>query len=153
MIHTNKAFRRFVGVKKNEVTGRLVDTTRLAYVYPGIVADVKATVKRGRRTPRTAAAMQMLGIYAFIIVFALVGVLLTGGALPLVPAFLLLSVRRLRPWAAGFVIGYAAYLIAVAVDGSVNVRFMPGHGLLDRAWLMLNGLVVLVVGRFTLPHR
>jgi hypothetical protein len=46
--------------------------------------------QRGRRTPRTAAATKMLGIYAFIIVFALAGVLLSGGALPLVPAFFVL---------------------------------------------------------------
>ena len=51
LLQANKAFRRFVGVKKGEAIGQPVDGTRLAYVYPGIVADVKAAVQRGRRTP------------------------------------------------------------------------------------------------------
>jgi len=42
--------------------------------------------QRGRRTSRTAAATKMFGIYVFIIVFAVSGVLVTGGTLPLVPA-------------------------------------------------------------------
>jgi len=79
---------------------------------------------------------------------------LVGSVLPaLVPVALLLSVRRLRPWAAGFALGFAAYLLAVAIDGSVNVRFIPGHGLLDRGWLLINGLLAFVVGRYGLPHR
>lgn len=51
LLQANKAFRRFVGVKKREAIGRLVDSTRLSYVYPSIVADVKAAVARRRKTP------------------------------------------------------------------------------------------------------
>ena len=53
----------------------------------------------------------------------------------------------------GRFIGFAAYLLAVAIDGSVNVRFIPGHGMLDSAWLGINGLLALVLGRFSLPRR
>jgi serine protease len=80
--------------------------------------------------------------------------ILVGSALmALVPAVLLFGSKRLRPWAAGFAIGMAAYLLAVAIDGSVNVRYLPGYGLLDRAWLFLNALLALFIGRMAVPRR
>ncbi|MBN2357880.1 MAG: peptidase S8 [Deltaproteobacteria bacterium] len=74
-------------------------------------------------------------------------------ALPFVLVVLFASSRRLRPLASGFAIGSAAYLLACAIDGSVNVRWVPGHGLLDTLWLAGNGLLALVIGRFSLPKR
>jgi len=74
-------------------------------------------------------------------------------ALPFVAVVLGASSRRLRPIAAGLAIGSAAYFVACAVDGSVNVRWVPGHGLLDTIWLGANGLLALIIGRFSLPKR
>ncbi len=46
--------------------------------------------QRGRRYARTAAAIKVLGLYSFIALFSLVGVLILGGPLPLVPIFIVL---------------------------------------------------------------
>jgi PAS domain S-box-containing protein len=51
IITANRAFRHFVGVSKREMVGRLIDTTRLAHVYPSIVDDINALVRKKRRTP------------------------------------------------------------------------------------------------------
>ncbi len=51
IIAANHAFRQFVGIKKREMKGRLIDSTRLAYVYPNIVTDLKAAVQRRHKKP------------------------------------------------------------------------------------------------------
>ncbi|MFH2005780.1 MAG: protein kinase [bacterium] len=51
IITANRAFRHFVGVSKREMVGRLIDTTRLAYVYPNVVADIADLVGSKHRTP------------------------------------------------------------------------------------------------------
>ncbi len=79
---------------------------------------------------------------------------LVGSALPaLVLSVLFYSFKPLRPLAAGLAIGMSAYLLACAIDGSVNVRWVPGIGLFDRFWLVGNALLALLFGRISLPDR
>ncbi len=47
----NRAFRHFVGIKKREMVGRLIDSTRLAYVYPNIVDDLNIAMQSKRAKP------------------------------------------------------------------------------------------------------
>jgi serine protease len=63
--------------------------------------------------------------------------------LPLAPALLLLGMGRMRPVLLGLAAGTAAFLMFEAVHGVINVRFIPGFGLLDNAWLLVNGLLSL----------
>jgi eukaryotic-like serine/threonine-protein kinase len=51
IIAANRAFRQFVGIKKREMTGQLIDSTRLAYVYPNIASDLSAAVQRRHKKP------------------------------------------------------------------------------------------------------
>lgn len=51
IITANRSFRHFVGINKREMVGRLIDTTRLAHVYPNIVDDLNAALKRRRKKP------------------------------------------------------------------------------------------------------
>ncbi len=51
--------------------------------------------QRGRRTPRAALAIKVLGLYSLIAIFALAGALLSGGPLPLLPTFLVLPLAAL----------------------------------------------------------
>ncbi|MFH1810822.1 MAG: S8 family serine peptidase [Pseudomonadota bacterium] len=78
-----------------------------------------------------------------------------GSALPaFVVGLLLYGIKPLRPLAAGFAVGVSAYLLACAVDGSVNVRWVPGAGgLFDRAWLAGNALLTFGMARMMVPRR
>lgn len=51
LIQSNKAFRHFVGLGQDAVSGLRVDETRLIYVYPSMLEDIRALVKRGSRSP------------------------------------------------------------------------------------------------------
>lgn len=51
IISGNSAFRQFVGIKKRDMVGRLIDSTRLAYVYPNIVGDLNLALKANRKKP------------------------------------------------------------------------------------------------------
>lgn len=51
IVTANQAFLHFVSLRKREMIGRLIDTTRLAYVYPDIAQDLKAAIQRRRRSP------------------------------------------------------------------------------------------------------
>ena len=76
---------------------------------------------------------------------------LTGSFLPaLLPMLLLLGFKRARGALAGLAVGVAGYLLATAVLGEVNVRWIPGHGLLDFLWLAANGAVAAVLGRLAM---
>lgn len=51
IVTANQAFLHFVSIQKREMIGRLIDTTRLAYVYPNIAQDLKIAIQRRRRSP------------------------------------------------------------------------------------------------------
>jgi len=51
IIAANSAFRQFVGIRKRDMMGRLIDATRLAYVYPNIVGDLNIALKNRRKKP------------------------------------------------------------------------------------------------------
>jgi serine protease len=68
----------------------------------------------------------------------------------LAPISLLLGVKKLRPLLAGFAFGVAGFLVARGVLGSVDVAWVPGHGMFDAAWLLANGAVAAVLGRLSL---
>ena len=79
---------------------------------------------------------------------------------PLVMSFLLaaapvamfLGIKSARLPLAGFAFGVAGFLLVRGVLGSVDVALLPGHGLLDAAWLVGNGLVAAVIGRLALAR-
>jgi serine protease len=61
---------------------------------------------------------------------------------------LFLSVRKLRGLLFGLSLGWAAYLLVSAVMMPSDVLFIPGTaGVLDRAWLILNSGLLLVLAR------
>jgi len=68
----------------------------------------------------------------------------------LAPLALFFGVKKARPALAGFAFGVAGYLIVRGVLGSVDVALVPGHGLLDMAWLVTNGAIAAVLGRIAL---
>lgn len=79
---------------------------------------------------------------------------LVGSALvPLALTLLLFSVKSTRALVSGLILGIAAYLLTTGVDASVDVRWLPGMGLLDRIWLVANSLLALVLGTSMLPNR
>ncbi len=76
---------------------------------------------------------------------------LVGSALlALVPMMFFFGVRKLRGALAGFAIGLGGYLIARAALGSVDVQWLPGHGLLDATWLAVNGVIAMGLGRIAM---
>ena len=66
--------------------------------------------------------------------------------LPLLPALFLLGIGRLRGILVGLAAGTAAFLLSEAFGGVINVSFIPGFGMLDTAWLGLQGLLSLGLG-------
>ena len=68
-------------------------------------------------------------------------------ALVLVPAALLFGMGKARAPLAGFAFGLAGFFFVRAGLGSVDVAFIPGHGLLDASWLVLNGSLAFAFGR------
>jgi serine protease len=79
--------------------------------------------------------------------------LIASALVPLSAIALLLGVKKLRATLAGLAFGVAGYLFSRAVLGEVDVAFIPGHGVLDAAWLVGNGMVAVVLGRLTLIRR
>lgn len=83
-----------------------------------------------------------------------------ASGIPLVMSFLMaagplamfLGVKKARLPIAGFAFGIAGFLIVRGVLGSVDVALIPGHGVLDAAWLVGNGLVAAVIGRLALAR-
>lgn len=74
--------------------------------------------------------------------------------LPLLLTLLFYGVKPLRALVAGLGLGIAAYLLACAIDGSVDLRWMPGlAGLLDRGWLLINALLALLLATASLPNH
>jgi serine protease len=65
---------------------------------------------------------------------------------PVVASLLLLGVQKLRGALVGITLGFAAFLLAEAGAGYVDVHYIPGHGLLDAAWLATHGLVCTGLG-------
>ncbi|MBK8014516.1 MAG: peptidase S8 [Deltaproteobacteria bacterium] len=60
----------------------------------------------------------------------------------------LLRVRALRGLVLGAAIGWAAYLFMAAVEGTQDVRLIPGSaGFLDRAWLIGNAAILVGLAR------
>jgi len=51
IVTANRAFRHFVAITKRETIGRLIDSTRLAYVYPNIVGDLNAALRSRKDKP------------------------------------------------------------------------------------------------------
>lgn len=78
--------------------------------------------------------------------------LVTSFLLALVPLALFLGVKAARGPIAGFAFGVAGYLVIRGLLGSVDVAWIPGHGMLDAAWLLTNGAVAAVIGRLTLAR-
>ncbi|MEW5855234.1 MAG: S8 family peptidase [Myxococcota bacterium] len=70
--------------------------------------------------------------------------------IPVVAALFLLGVKRARGVLVGLCVGTAAFLLSEAVMGHANIRFIPGHGVLDATWLALQGLLALGLGRLLL---
>ena len=66
-----------------------------------------------------------------------VGSVLLCGA----PVLFLYGIKSMRGILAGFAFGVAGFLLARAGLGSVDVQWIPGHGLLDFAWLASQGVL------------
>jgi hypothetical protein len=67
------------------------------------------------------------------------------------PLALFFGVKRARPAIAGFAFGVAGFLVARGVLGSLDVMGF-GHGVLDHAWLIGNGLVAGIIGKLALKR-
>lgn len=71
--------------------------------------------------------------------------LLHSVLLPFVAVGLFLGLPKMRPALLGFVLGYAAHLVGEALFVcSADVAWIPG-AVLDRIWLVLNGLLALAL--------
>ena len=70
----------------------------------------------------------------------------------LMPSLFLWGVRNTRPYLGAFALGASVFLIAQALLGTVNVPWVPGHGLADASWLMGNGLLAFFWARFLFKH-
>jgi serine protease len=68
-------------------------------------------------------------------------------ALVLAPAALLFGVPKARGALAGLAFGVAGYLLVRGALGSVDVAWIPGHGALDGAWLVVNAGLAFALGR------
>lgn len=69
------------------------------------------------------------------------------------PLLLLYGVKRARPVVAGLAVGLAGALLARGVLGTTDVLGVPGHGVLDAAWLLTNGAFAAVAARIAWPKR
>lgn len=69
-----------------------------------------------------------------------------------IPLAMFLGIKKARLPIAGFAFGVAGFLLVRGVLGSVDVAFVPGHGVLDAAWMVGNGLVAAVIGRLALAR-
>ena len=58
--------------------------------------------------------------------------------------------KKLRPAIAGFIFGVASFLISTGVLGYHDVALIPGHGFLDGAWLVANGVAAFFIGRLVI---
>lgn len=76
--------------------------------------------------------------------------LFASAFLPLGALALFFGIKKFRGVLAGFAIGVGGYLLARAFLGSVDVLFIPGHGLLDALWLTANGAIAVVLGRIAM---
>ncbi len=72
--------------------------------------------------------------------------LLGSAAVVFVPMMFLFGIKRARPWLAGLGFGVAGFLLGHALLGEINVQWVPGHGVLDFAWLSLNGVLAAALG-------
>ncbi len=71
--------------------------------------------------------------------------LLASAALPLLASVLLLGVGRLRGVLLGLATGTAAFLMSEAFVGVMDIRLIPGAGMMDSAWLLINGVLTLLL--------
>jgi hypothetical protein len=69
-----------------------------------------------------------------------------------IPLAMFLGIKKARLPIAGFAFGVAGFLLVRGVLGSVDVAMVPGHGVLDAAWMIGNGLVAAVIGRLALAR-
>jgi serine protease len=72
--------------------------------------------------------------------------LLASALIPLAAFGLLGGMKRGRTLAAGLAIGMAAFCLAESVILTSDVLYIPGMDLLDRAWLVTQGLASLAIG-------
>jgi serine protease len=72
--------------------------------------------------------------------------------LALAPLALFFGIKSARMGIAGFACGVAGFLVVRGVLGSVDVALVPGHGALDAAWMIGNGLVAAAIGRVALSR-
>ena len=80
--------------------------------------------------------------------------LLASFAIPLAAYALLAGTRFGRALAIGLALGMAAFCFTEAYMMTSDVSWIPGMaGLLDRSWLIANGLVCLAIGYFGLQKR
>jgi len=73
--------------------------------------------------------------------------LVASALLPTAALALFFSIPKLRGVFAGFALGVAGYLFARAGLGSLDVLGIPGHGLLDASWMVVNGMVAVFLAR------
>jgi len=66
---------------------------------------------------------------------------------------LLLGSGRGRRFASGFGLATGGVLLVEAIRQTVDVGWIPGIGMLDQAWLVLNGLAAIVLGYLALKRR
>lgn len=71
----------------------------------------------------------------------LINPLLHSALLPLFLIIALLGTKRLRWFAIGVAVGMASHFFVDAFFSLANVTYIPGTFLLDKAWLLVNGLL------------
>jgi serine protease len=71
---------------------------------------------------------------------ALINPLLHSVLVPLVLVIALLGTKRGKYFAIGFAVGMASHLFVDTFFSLANVTYIPGSFLLDKAWLILNGV-------------
>jgi serine protease len=78
--------------------------------------------------------------------------LLASALIPLAAVLTLGGSKRWKYLGAGLAIGFAGFLFTESVILTSDVHWIPGMDLLDRAWLLVNGAVSLVLGYLTLKR-
>jgi serine protease len=72
---------------------------------------------------------------------------LASAAVPVLASLFLLGIWKVRGLLVGLSVGVAAWLLTAAWAGAVDVRFIPGRGLLDAGWLVVNAVACLGLAR------
>jgi serine protease len=91
------------------------------------------------------AFVPALGTYSGVIALG-AGVLVLGA---LGVAF---GIKKARMALAGLAFGVAGFFLVRAGLGSVDVAMIPGHGVMDAAWLVVNGVLAYAIGRVSLAR-